>query len=102
MLRGARPGTTRAAILPRLASGRGCGPDRRLAAICGGADGGRLLSVDPNVGSDKAMAPEDEEVSTCVSLPTSVINPSCVSREVPVEVAAGASSESLSLSDMIG
>ena len=101
MLRGARPGTTRAAILPRLASGRGCGPDRRLAAICGGADGGRLLS-DPNVGSDRAMLPDDEEVSTWVVLPTSVINPIVVSRLVPVEVAAGASSKSLSLSDTIG
>ena len=86
----------------RLAQGRGCGSGRRLAAICGAADGGRLESVDPSVGSDKAWAPEDEEEFTCVSLPTSVINPSCVSREVPVEAAAGASSKSLSLSDMIG
>ena len=53
------------------------------------------------VGSDKAMSPDDEEESTWVSLHTSVINPIVVSRLVPVKVAAGASSESLSLSDMI-
>ena len=48
------------------------------------------------------MLPDDGEVSNWFSLPNSVINPIVVSRLVPVEVAAGASSESLSLSDMIG
>ena len=53
------------------------------------------------MGSDKAWAPEDKEESTNVSLPTLVLKPIVVSREVPVEVAARASSKPLSLSDMI-
>ena len=49
-------------------------------AIGACADGGRLESVDPSVGSDKPYAPEEEDKSTIVSCPTSVLNPIVVSK----------------------
>ena len=59
----------------RLGSCIGGGWGRLLTVIGACADGGRLESVDPRVGSDKPCAPEDEDESAIVSRPTLVLNP---------------------------
>ena len=62
------------------------------------ADWGRLESLDSSVGSDRPRAPEEDE-STIVSLPTSVLNPIVVSKLS--DDSMGPRSSELSLDDML-
>ena len=60
--------------------GQGGGGGALLAAIGACADGGRLESVFPSVGSDKPCVPEEGDKSTIVSRPTYVLNPIVLSK----------------------
>ena len=65
----------------RLGPGRGGSSSSRLAGIGACTGGGQLELVDPRLGSDNPLAPEDEEESTVVSFPTYVLKPIVVSKE---------------------
>ena len=76
--------------------GGGSGALRTTFGAC--IDWCPLESVDSSVGSERACAPEDDK-STTVSLPTSVLNPIVVSR-LPLD-SMGLGSSELSLDDML-
>ena len=64
----------------RLGPGDGGGWGRLLTVTGACAEGGRLESVDPSVGSENSCAPEDKDKFSIVSRPTSVLKPMVVSR----------------------
>ena len=78
----------------RAGPGRGGGAGRLLAVTGAGAEGGRLDSVDPKVGSESAWAPEDEDGVATILRPTSVLNPRVVSK-LSDDPGSGASDMSL-------
>ena len=82
----------------RLGPDQGGGCGALLAAVGPCADWGRLESLDSSVGSDRPRAPEEDE-STIVSLPTSVLNPIVVSKLS--DDSMGPRSSELSLDDML-
>ena len=78
--------------------GQGGGGGALLTVVGACADFGRLELLDSSVGSERPCAPEEDE-STIVSLPTSVLKPIVMSRLSDGSMGPGSSE--LSLDDML-
>ena len=76
--------------------GHGASGGRPLSTV--GGVGGRLDSLEPRVGSDKACVPDDEDGITAVSRPVSVLRRSMVSK---LSEDSGSRASDVSLADIL-
>ena len=93
---GARWGPLRPPFWGGLGPGHGAGGGRPLSTV--GGVSGRLDSLEPRVGSDKACVPDDEDGFTAVSRPVSVLRPSMVSK---LSEDSGSRASEVSLDDIL-